>query len=276
MTSCPASPAAVRLLGVSSLLLGCLSPALQAAPQTPLVTTGYNQDVIIENTAINQPGLGYGNYVTASMDGNVAKTSTTFYEIGLNTLLPATGFPLNGSTFTSEDNPNLTFQLQPYTQNNTLLLTRGQTGTLTLSTPVPLSSVSFLVTTAKGGGTDALTLHFSDGTPNYTALTLTAPSWFDNSPVALTAHGRVDVPTGGFNSAGTDNPRLYQTSFDLAALGLSGHPLASVDFTYTGDGNSGVFAISGGVVPEPSSALLVCFFGVAALGGVAFARRRVR
>ena len=65
--------------------------------------------------------------------------------------------------------------------------------------------------------------------------------------------GRVDVPSGNFFDVGSANPRLYDQRFDLAATGLSGHAISSIDFTYSGNGYSAVFAMSGSIVPEPGS-----------------------
>lgn len=227
-----------------------------------MVATGYNQDLVVENGAVPQGVSAYGAYVTATMDGNVSKSGTTYYERGLNTSAPMTGLPTADTPFTSADLPNVVFQLQSYSQSNALLLTNNQTGTLTLTAPTAFSSIAFLVATGNGnGGTEAITLHFGDGTPAYAGLSLSAPSWFDGSNPAFISMGRVDVPSGGFFNVGSNNPRLYDGSFDLAALGLAGHTISSIDFTFSGDGNAALFALSGSVVPEPNSQHLALAFG---------------
>lgn len=228
---------------------------MHAAPLSPVATTGYNQDIIVEKGAVPQGGSIYGTYVTATMDSINAPSGTTYYEKGLNTSNSTSGLPSNNTPFTSADLLNVVFQLQPYTQSNALLVANGQTGTLTLAAPLAFSNIAFLVATGASGssGTDAITLHFSDGTPNYTALSLNSPSWFSNSSAAFISMGRVDVPSGNFLDVGQNNPRLYDQSFDLAAIGLSGHPISSIDFAFSGNGYSALFAMSGSVAPEPGS-----------------------
>ncbi|MBE7157044.1 MAG: hypothetical protein INR62_01170 [Rhodospirillales bacterium] len=249
-----------------------------AAPLSPVATTGYNQDIIVENGTTAQAGSFYIPYVTATMDDAANPSGTTYYERGLDTSAPDTGLPTNNLPFTSADLANVSFQLQPYTQNNALLVSNGQTGTLTLATPLTLSNIAFLFATGGSGspGTDAITLHFSDGTPNYTALSLVSPSWFSSSSAAYTSMGRVDVPSGNFFNVGEANPRLYDQSFDLAALGLSGHAISSVDFAFSGNGYSAMFAVSGSVVPEPSSGqlALVCLAAAMSVAGLRTWKKR--
>lgn len=251
---------------------------VRADPLSPVVTTGYNRDIIVEKSAVPQAGSNYRPYVTATMDNMGSSSGTTYYERGLNTSAPTSGLPSNNVPFTSADLPSVAFQLQPYTQNNALLSSNGQTGTLTLATPSTFSSIAFLFATGASGssGTDAITLHFSDGTPNYTALSLNSPSWFSDSSAAFISMGRVDVPTGDFSSVGQNMPRLYDQSFDLAALGLSGHTLSSVDFTFSGNGYSALFAMSGSVVPEPSSKhfALACMAAMLSAAGLRTWKKR--
>ncbi len=247
---------------VSSVL--CCGATLHAATLIPVVTTGYNQDIIVEKGAVPQAGSSYGSYVTATIESNISKTGTTYYESGLDAAASTSGLPSNNTPFTSADLPEVTFQLQPYTQNNSLLLTNNQTGTLTLTAPTAFSNLAFLVASGGGdnsGGTEAITLHFSDGTPNYTALSLNVPSWFDSANPAFVSKGRVDVPSGDFYNVGENNPRLYDSSFNLSANGLAGHAISSIDFTYSGSGNGAVFAVSGSIVPEPSSKQIALALG---------------
>ncbi len=269
-----------KILGLAAwfslVLVG--SATLRAAPLSPVATTGYNQDIIVEKGAVSQAGSHYSAYVTATMDNIGTPSGTTYYERGLDTSAPTSGLPSNNTPFTSADLPNVVFQLQPYVQNNALLVSNGQTGTLTLAAPLALSNIAFLVATGASGssGTDAITLHFSDGTPNYTALNLNSPSWFSNSSAAFISMGRVDVPTGNFDTADPTNPRLYDQSFDLAAIGLSGHAISSIDFTFSGNGYSALFALSGSVVPEPSSEhlALICMAAALSVAGLRTWKRR--
>lgn len=268
------------LTRISALAVWCSfvftsGASLRAATLTPVAATGYNQDIIVEKSAVSQAGSGYSANVTATMDNIDSRTGTTYYESGLNASAPTSGLPTDNTPFTSADLSNVAFQLQPYTQSNALLIANGQTGTLTLNTPLTLGSIAFLVATGASGssGSDAITLHFSDGTPNYTALNLNSPSWFSDSSPAFISMGRVDVLSSNFYNVGDANPRLYDQSFDLTALGLSGHAISSIDFTFSGNGYSALFAVSGSVAPEPSS-VQFAMAGVAAALFVAGLRTR--
>jgi len=53
---------------------------------------------------------------------------------------------------------------------------------------------------------------------------------------------------------------LYQTTLNLAALGLNTKPIVSIDFTDLSSDpreSTGIFALSGTLVPEPGSMALV-------------------
>jgi len=55
-------------------------------------------------------------------------------------------------------------------------------------------------------------------------------------------------------------PELYQTTLNLSALGLASKPITSIDFVDLSTDpreSTGIFAISGTVVPEPSSIALL-------------------
>ncbi len=178
----------------------------------PITVTGYNQDVVVEAGAVNDPTTHYANAVTASMDTGTTKTFFTWYESGLPGGTGG-GLPVAG-VFTSLADPAAQFQLSPYTGLNALFLDAATTtGTLTLATPAQYAALSFLTSSALGSATSpvlALTINFSDGTAPLTGLSVITPDWFDNSPAALFAQGRVRVDTGAFDSVGNDNPRMYQ------------------------------------------------------------------
>jgi hypothetical protein len=244
-------------------ILGTISGPWQAkAGFIPITVSGFNQDVVVEAGAVNDPTTHYANAVTASMDAGTAKTFYTWYETGLpggtGGGLPAAG------VFTSLADPTAQFQLSPYTGLNALLLdATTASGTLTLATPAQYSALSFLTSSSLGSATSpllALTINFSDGTAPLTGLSVIAPDWFNNTPAALIAHGRVSVDLGTFDSVGTDNPRMYQENLALPASAAS-HPISSISITWLASGSpnahTGIFAVSGTLVPEPSSVALL-------------------
>jgi hypothetical protein len=242
-----------------------------ASNMTPITVTGFNRDVVIPNTASGPPFTAYAQEFNPS-EGNV------YYQQGLSGY--SQGLPPSGS-FTSATGDGTVFQFQPYTANNALVLsseTGLTTGTLTLAVPAYYSSIAVIANAANGNGSGAanLTLHFSDGSSFTT--TYAAPDWFNNTVnVALAGVGRVNVNDGATDTVGSDNPRFYQTTVNLAALlGSSNKPLTSLTFakapgTISGmSGATGIYAVSGAlaqqlpvsITSEPSS-VSVLEFGAA-------------
>ena len=109
------------------LAFGLMSPALLLrAADSPIGATGWNRDVVVENTATTP-------YTSAAQPFDVPN-NYGFYQAGLSggtRGLPATGF------FTSLLDGTTVFHFQPYAANNMLQLSAStsSSGTLTLSTP---------------------------------------------------------------------------------------------------------------------------------------------
>jgi hypothetical protein len=211
-----------------------------SALANPIMLTGWNQDVVLEN---------------APFPGNTADFDTfgsLWFGAGWN------GHPdgLPGSLrFTSQFNPEVIFQFQPYTNNNVLRLDTsfsGMTGTLVLGTPAPYRSLAILASSGTGGGTGKLTLNFVDGT-SVPGLSFVALDWYAFSTnVALAGLGRRDsaLPPPGYGTAGTGFG-FFETDIDLAALSLEHRFLKSLTFTKPATPMvTGIFAVSG----EPSKA----------------------
>jgi hypothetical protein len=250
------------LIATLVILATTSGPWQAMAGFVPITVSGFNQDVVVEAGAVNDPTTHYANFVTASMDTGTMKTFFTWYESGLpggaGGGLPAAG------VFTSLSDPTAQFRLSPYTGLNALLLDAATTsGTLTLATPAQYAALSFLTSSSLGSATSpvlAVTINFSDGTAPLTGLSVIAPDWFNKNPAALIAHGRVSVDTGAFNSVGDDNPRMYQENLALPASAAD-HPISSISITWLASGSTtahtGIFAVSGTLVPEPSSVALL-------------------
>lgn len=218
---------------------GALDNGLRTPVATPVAVTGFNRDLVVENTASGPP------YTSAAQEFNPGE-GTAFYQSGLPG--HAYGLPAN-NTFKSALDGAL-FQFQPYTNKNALVLSSetGLTlGTLTLATPAVYNSISVIAHSAAATSTSAgtLTLHFADGSSF--ATNYDAADWFYNvNNVALQGVERINLASAATQGAPSD-PRFYQTTLDLVALfGAANPPLTTISFSKaTGVGSTGIYAVSG-------------------------------
>ncbi|MDB6021621.1 MAG: domain containing protein, partial [Pedosphaera sp.] len=205
---------------------------------TPIAVTGWNRDVIIEQGAAGPPFNSYAAEVSPG-DGNV------FYQTGLKGYV--WGLPPSGH-FASMVGDGTLFQFQPYTANNALVLSSGTgltSGTLTLVTPATYGSiavVSHAVNSTNVTGT--LTLNFSDGTSFTT--TYSSPDWVTGTVgVAWFGNGKINLNNGN-DTGGTQSPRYYQTTINVAALvGATNKPIASLTFGKSVAASTAIYAVSG-------------------------------
>jgi len=205
----------------------------------PIAVSGYNAALLAPNTATAaQP------HATAFDIPN----NYCFYQLGL----PGStrGLPLDGVISSKVDSATA-FQLGPYGASDALLLGYNSpaSGTLTFDDPQPFNSLAILASSANGGGLGTLIVNFANGTHSPT-FNFNAQDWFfvpDN--VAIQGFGRLKLgATLTADDNGDSNPNLYQTTVNLASLGLT-QAIASITFAKPSDSgvqqNTAIFAVSG-------------------------------
>jgi hypothetical protein len=230
------------LLLIFLVLLAGLVESVIAAPapaiMTPVAVTGWNNDLVVESTAVGPPFTSYATEMNAG-EGNA------FYQTGLPSY--AWGLPPSGLWVSMVGDGSI-FQFQPYTSNNALVLspdTGLTSGTLTLATPAVYAQIAVIAHSGTGtNSTGTLTFTFNDSSQLVT--TYNAPDWFNGvSNVAWFGSGRINVNSGS-DTGGLENPRWYQTTVNLAALmGATNKPLVSVTFGKAVAKSTAIYAISG-------------------------------
>jgi autotransporter-associated beta strand protein len=219
--------------------------------QQTISVSGFNQSLIVPASATSAASA-----TTSTIDGSnvlyqngFAPTGSGTYALGLN----ASGL------YTSQYNPNVQFQLAPYTGSTALQLnnTGPNTGTLTLGTPNSFSNIDIL-STGHGPSIMTVTFNFAGGTTE--SQTLTAQDWYYNgsqSRLAIGGNGAGNIGSANRSpDAENDFPAgLYENDFTLSPTDES-KTLNSITFTdnFTGAGISAdIFAVSGSSYVPPST-----------------------
>jgi len=236
----------MKILSLLAVGLISSSPLLRAG-DSPISATGWNRDVVVESTG----GVPYSGFAQ-SFD---VPNNYGFYQAGLSGA--SRGLPAGGS-FTSLVDGTTAFAFQPYTGNNVLQLSASTSpsGILTLTTPKAYTSISILAAAANSGASQGyLVIHFADASIS-PSLQFNNSDWFFQPNPAINGFGRIDLGSTSTEDNGNDFPELYQTTLNLAALGLSSKPIVAINFIDVASDpreSTAIFAISGTVVPEPSS-----------------------
>jgi hypothetical protein len=225
-------------LTLSALMLASLAFAQN---YTPISVTGYNFDVIAETT----PALTTTN---TSMDGS----DYVLYSQNYGTLFgTGTGLPNNGLITSGSS----TYQFAPYTSDNAIFLSTGQTDSLELTTPSSYSSLSFLGFSTEGPGTVLLVIKFTDGSA------MVVPSsnlsdWFSGSGAVLNGFDRTGR-TGDTPDYNAFQPYMYRINVNLSCTDQTKlvQRILIINTTSSPSVNTAIFAVSGASPVSTSSIL---------------------
>ncbi|MFM7646271.1 MAG: gliding motility-associated C-terminal domain-containing protein [Sphingomonadales bacterium] len=188
--------------------LGCCF-GLQAQ-FSPVAVTGFNHDVVAES------GNNSLAVTTTQIDGpNTTNSNSVLYSSAFATTngITAGGLPDDGAIVTASAG---TYSLVSYSANNALIVPRGQSGMLSLSTPAAYGKIRLLAFSAEANTVACLlniNLGFSDGsvTPYLTNYTLS--DWFGGTGnVVIQGVGRIKRQAAGpYTPEGItqSNPRFY-------------------------------------------------------------------
>lgn len=210
--------------------------SLDPAGYQVLAVTGYNVDVVANGT--NAPVT---TVTTSQFDHQGYYLMELAYNNGISTAqrgLPPGGFIASAST------SGLAFQLASYAANNSLRLTNGTSGTLTLSQPQALSTVHLLAAATGGRATMDVTVRYTDNSgESFTGRGVT--DWFERgSGATITGLGRV-TPSGSIDNNSTF-PILYQYTLPLSPANKA-KLVSSIAFTQTSGTVLNVMGVSGNI-----------------------------
>src|SRR5262249_11546016 len=148
-----------------------------------------------------------------------------YYENGLPG--GTKGLPQGGAFTSFADGMTETHgQLQPYNAPNALLMdVNTPTGTITLAPPdrkaYNLLAIFAASANASGTATGNVTLNYTDGTSAGGQVYNAFDWFFVTGNNALNNLGRVSTYNNLFDDGSAGNPRIYQTTIDLAAGNLN-------------------------------------------------------
>jgi hypothetical protein len=244
-----------------SLVLSISSKAIDIA------SSGFNEDVVMESGTsryAHRLDIFGACYIANGLSGGSG------VGIGLPTSL----------SYTSATSSGVVYHLQPFNQNNVLRMGDNDpmTGTMTVVSG-KYSQLHILAASGSDGSdwpsalgqTSDIILNFSDGSVTLSKALL-AYDWdasVSGAPTSAIAIGGMDrnyIGTSGSSISLqiSHDFAMYETTLNLANLGYSDRILQSITFsTPSSHQGTGIFAIDGVVVPEPSS---LAFMSLASLG----------
>lgn len=205
---------------------------------TPVTVTGYNSDVIAETI----PAI-------STTDSTLDNINNVLYSQSYDLSGNGTGLPDNGLITSGSSS----YQLNPYTAENCILLRTGQSDSLVLTTPASYSSLSLLGLSTEIDGTILLVIKFTDGTaaviPNNNL-----PDWYNGSGAVLSGFDRTYRPDD-FMDFNTAAPHLYRMDVNLSCTDQAKlvQSIMIINTTPNPTMKTAIFAVSGAPVVSLSS-----------------------
>jgi hypothetical protein len=217
---------------------------------TPIPVTGFNLKTTVP-AALPYP-------VTATMDNGTNLSGNggignTWFEQGYYTGNSNDGLPPSGTTFNSLSNPSHHYQMGNYSSNNAILIdTNHLIANITPATLVAYTALSFLTAGGDVGGgqnTNICIVQHQDGV-NETNV-FYGYDWYNgNIAPAFIANGRVNMSDHTLNTLGGNDPRLFETYFNLADTNSPVTNMVVKNVSVTGyAATTFIMAVSGSTVP---------------------------
>jgi hypothetical protein len=212
-----------------------------AGPFEPAAIQGYNQDVVVEASAL-RPGFALAT--TATLEAGSENRRYTLYEKGYVPAAPTSGLPAAGTVLVPIGFPGSSFELATnYSGNNAVVIDSTVTAaTLSPSTPAAYSGLLFLAAASHGPVTNLCAIHHADNSWETNAWV--ADDYLTGSSPVFVAGGRVDISTRIVDCLGEGNVRLF-----AAPCGVSNgqSPITGLVLRFGGEPGSActVLAVSG-------------------------------
>lgn len=240
--------------------------AVSGSPETEglisaLEVTGYNADVVVEASAPRRSFLA--GATTATLENGEGNWGYAWYERGYYPPLPESGLPAPASLLTNATAPDHSYQMPPsYSANNAILLdAETRSSRVTLTSPTPCASLSFLGGAGHGPATVECLVYHADGTRETNWFSL--PDWLSGEPAALGMQQRLSLDFRVVD-------RLHPTGLFAADITLANQlsPVTLLDLTLRSGGSdthAAILALSAASASEPDVRPLLSL--VAAPGG---------
>lgn len=222
----------MKSIFIVTLMLTICTCKLKAQTYSPVVITGYNNDIVADT----------GTDATAVTSTGVDLQQKILYSLGFAaTNAIAGGLADNGTIV----NGQRTYQLGDYSLNNALYLSANAfaantlaSGSIALVTPATFTKISVLAFSTEQNSILDISLKFTDGTV-ISGGTVSVADWFNGPGSIISAVGRIQrIPSPPYAVEGlaANNPRFYPIDIDIPCA-VQSKMLDSIFFNYVSGGS---------------------------------------